>query len=156
MSLVANNLSTFLIRSSLIGSLLALVVSSALLLIEPSWLGQAEASSSQNLPGSGSSQPIGTGQASQQQQQQQQIKNVATPGTGSILNSASPVGGIANPQNQNVIRGHSREIEKQIVDKILGEGYDKRIRPAGTTTNSSKIPSKFNIIYDIYKVCEPN
>lgn len=26
----------------------------------------------------------------------------------------------------------SREIEKQIVDRILGEGYDKRIRPAGS------------------------
>lgn len=25
----------------------------------------------------------------------------------------------------------NREIEKQIVDRILGEGYDKRIRPAG-------------------------
>lgn len=33
----------------------------------------------------------------------------------------------------------SREIEKQIVDKILGEGYDKRIRPAGTfILNASK------------------
>lgn len=31
----------------------------------------------------------------------------------------------------------SREIEKQIVDKILGEGYDKRIRPAGSG-NASK------------------
>jgi len=33
----------------------------------------------------------------------------------------------------------SREIEKQIVDRILGEGYDKRIRPAGSSVaNSSK------------------
>lgn len=27
--------------------------------------------------------------------------------------------------------GFNRELEKQIVDKILGEGYDKRIRPSG-------------------------
>lgn len=37
------------------------------------------------------------------------------------------------------IQFSSREIEKQIVDRILGEGYDKRIRPAGSgLTNTSK------------------
>lgn len=33
----------------------------------------------------------------------------------------------------------SREAEKAIVDRILGEGYDKRIRPAGSST-----PSQYN------------
>lgn len=31
----------------------------------------------------------------------------------------------------------NREIEKQIVDKILGEGYDKRIRPSGMPPNKT-------------------
>lgn len=36
----------------------------------------------------------------------------------------------------------SREIEKQIVDKILGEGYDKRIRPAGSGPYNASRPGK--------------
>lgn len=34
-------------------------------------------------------------------------------------------------------QGLSRELEKQIVDKILGEGYDKRIRPSGAFNNKT-------------------
>jgi len=37
----------------------------------------------------------------------------------------------------------SREIEKQIVDKILGEGYDKRIRPAGSSPYNASRPGEF-------------
>lgn len=34
----------------------------------------------------------------------------------------------------------NREIEKQIVDRILGEGYDKRIRPAPRNNTLGKFP----------------
>ena len=40
------------------------------------------------------------------------------------------------------IQASSREIEKQIVDKILGEGYDKRIRPAGSGPYNASRPGK--------------
>lgn len=36
----------------------------------------------------------------------------------------------------------NREIEKQIVDRILGEGYDKRIRPAGPGPRNNTQPGK--------------
>lgn len=42
------------------------------------------------------------------------------------------------------VTGSSREIEKQIVDKILGEGYDKRIRPAGSGPYNASKPGKSN------------
>jgi len=32
----------------------------------------------------------------------------------------------------------NRELEKQIVDKILGEGYDKRIRPSGINNKTGQ------------------
>lgn len=35
-------------------------------------------------------------------------------------------------------QGYNRELEKQIVDKILGEGYDKRIRPSGINNKTGK------------------
>lgn len=35
-------------------------------------------------------------------------------------------------------QGLNRELEKQIVDKILGEGYDKRIRPSGFNNKTKK------------------
>jgi len=41
-------------------------------------------------------------------------------------------GAIAKPQGLN------RELEKQIVDKILGEGYDKRIRPSGINNKTGQ------------------
>lgn len=43
----------------------------------------------------------------------------------------------------STIQASSREIEKQIVDKILGEGYDKRIRPAGSGPYNASRPGKF-------------
>lgn len=41
-------------------------------------------------------------------------------------------GAIVKPQGMN------RELEKQIVDKILGEGYDKRIRPSGINNKTGQ------------------
>lgn len=35
-------------------------------------------------------------------------------------------------------QGLNRELEKQIVDKILGEGYDKRIRPSGINNKTGQ------------------
>lgn len=35
-------------------------------------------------------------------------------------------------------QGYNRELEKQIVDKILGEGYDKRIRPSGINNKTGQ------------------
>lgn len=36
------------------------------------------------------------------------------------------------------VKPQGRELEKQIVDKILGEGYDKRIRPSGINNKTGQ------------------
>lgn len=41
-------------------------------------------------------------------------------------------GAIVKPQLQK------RELEKHIVDEILGEGYDKRIRPSGINNKTGQ------------------
>lgn len=38
----------------------------------------------------------------------------------------------------------SREVEKAIVDRILGDGYDKRIRPAGSAIFNTTKPGEFH------------
>lgn len=50
----------------------------------------------------------------------------------------------------------SREIEKQIVDKILGEGYDKRIRPAGSGPYNASRPGKYSLSRDTVMTRELN
>lgn len=47
-----------------------------------------------------------------------------------------------NTKQADSPQASSREIEKQIVDKILGEGYDKRIRPAGSGPYNASRPGK--------------
>lgn len=66
-----------------------------------------------------------------------ELQAASSPTTTQMTSSSS------NLQVQQAVKAplvqSSREIEKQIVDKILGEGYDKRIRPAGTfILNASK------------------
>ena len=46
----------------------------------------------------------------------------------------------------------SREIEKQIVDRILGEGYDKRIRPAGSGVSNTTKSGEYLGMEDDYRV----
>lgn len=59
--------------------------------------------------------------------------------SGLLVGSVNPVAStkLTEPQTS------SREIEKQIVDKILGEGYDKRIRPAGSGRYNASRPGKY-------------
>lgn len=54
--------------------------------------------------------------------------------------AGSTLGGGKQPPE--FIQASSREIEKQIVDKILGEGYDKRIRPAGSSAYNASRPGE--------------
>lgn len=73
---------------------------------------------------SSSSLPINNGQQT----------NGLLVGTNSVL---MPTTKLTEPQ------ASSREIEKQIVDKILGEGYDKRIRPAGSGPYNASRPGEY-------------
>lgn len=66
--------------------------------------------------------------------------------SGSGNSQAAPIGSAAAAAaakaNELALQASSREIEKQIVDKILGEGYDKRIRPAGSGPYNASRPGK--------------
>lgn len=76
---------------------------------------------------------LSTGSGAQPQHQRSSSANLIAP----PANSLTPSSAIATyPQ------ASSREIEKQIVDKILGEGYDKRIRPAGSGPYNASRPGK--------------
>lgn len=87
-----------------------------------------------------------SGQLQQQQQQLKQGSGLHSEGqlklASSALNNASPL--IIAPKQTTDFsqQTSSREIEKQIVDKILGEGYDKRIRPAGSGPYNASRPGK--------------
>lgn len=76
---------------------------------------------------------------SQQQQQAAAPADQQQPPPPKLLGPLSGKLGAEQPPQVS-----SREIEKQIVDRILGEGYDKRIRPAGSArfSNGSQ-PGKF-------------
>lgn len=49
---------------------------------------------------------------------------------------------VKTAKSSELVQASSREMEKQIVDKILGEGYDKRIRPAGSGPYNASKPGK--------------
>lgn len=76
--------------------------------------------------------------ARSEQVQSPQMKTIATMGSG---NGGVVVAG-NNKQPVDIPQASSREIEKQIVDRILGEGYDKRIRPAGSGPHNASRPGK--------------
>lgn len=83
----------------------------------------------------GASPAAGPGQQSALEGAKQQVAPNAKPASMQAAKQADVV--VASfPQ------ASSREIEKQIVDKILGEGYDKRIRPAGSGPYNASRPGK--------------
>lgn len=57
--------------------------------------------------------------------------------------SAARLGVATAPHPAELVQASSREMEKQIVDKILGQGYDKRIRPAGSGPHNASSPGEF-------------
>lgn len=61
---------------------------------------------------------------------------------GGMQSQQQLVGRFAPPSRKAIVADHlrlssSREVEKQIVDRILGQGYDRRIRPAGSLQYSN-------------------
>lgn len=73
----------------------------------------------------------------QQPSQQSQIKQAQIVGTG------KQTGFMGNAKPAITPHSSSREVEKAIVDQILGEGYDKRIRPAGSGLPNASKPGEF-------------
>jgi hypothetical protein len=84
-------------------------------------------------------------QAKQQQQQQQQQHSEPQTGTSGFSGKRSTSPTTAATSLEPVIPPQlsSREVEKAIVDRILGEGYDKRIRPAGSGAFNTSKPGEF-------------
>lgn len=79
----------------------------------------------------------GGGGSGSDQLQSHQMKTIATM-------AVSSVGAGNNKQSAvDIPQASSREIEKQIVDRILGEGYDKRIRPAGSGPHNASRPGEY-------------
>lgn len=68
-----------------------------------------------------------------------QLQQTPTPIKASVISTGQVTSG---KQTTDSPQASSREIEKQIVDKILGEGYDKRIRPAGSGPYNASRPGK--------------
>ena len=86
-----------------------------------------------------------------------QLQNALTIQPTNLLGSSSPAGSsqfqksaqvsqqmLAVPlkSSQDPTLLSSREAEKAIVDRILGDGYDKRIRPAGSLTAGKQTANK--------------